>query len=113
MKNLALLAASALALSSCSSSPSDTTVYEIQSREVTYDDQGTPLTGYVARPADREGLVPGVLVVHEWWGHNDYARSRARELAKLGYIAFALDMYGDGKQASHPKDATAFMTEVM
>lgn len=51
----------------------------------------------------------GVIVVHEWWGLNDYARDRARLLAKQGYVALAIDMYGTGKVATHPKDATAFM----
>lgn len=50
--------------------------------------------------------------MHEWWGHNDYARKRARMLAELGYIAFALDMYGDGKQANHPDDAGKFAMAV-
>jgi dienelactone hydrolase len=52
-----------------------------------------------------------VLVVHEWWGSNDYVRSRARDLAEAGYVGFALDMYGDGKVATHPQDAQAFATE--
>ncbi|MZR63765.1 dienelactone hydrolase family protein [Alcanivorax sp. DP30] len=51
----------------------------------------------------------GVIVVHEWWGLNDYARDRARLLAKEGFVALAVDMYGTGKVATHPKDATAFM----
>lgn len=51
----------------------------------------------------------GVIVVHEWWGLNSYARSRAYQLAKLGYAAIAVDMYGHGKSAEHPKDAEAFM----
>jgi len=46
-----------------------------------------------------------VLVVHEWWGHNDYARKRTDMAAELGYIELALDMFGDGKTAAHPKDA--------
>ncbi|MDF1629066.1 MAG: dienelactone hydrolase family protein [Alcanivoracaceae bacterium] len=52
---------------------------------------------------------PGVIVVHEWWGLNDYARDRARQLAEAGYSAIAVDMYGHGKVANHPKDANAFM----
>jgi len=51
----------------------------------------------------------GVIVIHEWWGLNDYARGRARQLAEEGYAAIAVDMYGHGKVASHPEDATAFM----
>src|SRR4030067_2731416 len=54
----------------------------------------------------------GILVVHEWWGHNEYARKRARMLAERGYTALALDMYGDGKQAHHPDDAQKFSSEV-
>ena len=48
---------------------------------------------------------PGVLVVHEWWGLNDHARSKARALAEAGYTAFALDMYGGGKITAHPEEA--------
>lgn len=54
---------------------------------------------------------PGVLVVHEWWGQNEYARKRAKMLAELGYFTMAVDMYGDGKTADHPKDAGAFASE--
>ena len=85
---------------------------ETLTEEVIYQAGGETLRGFIARP---EGVknAPGVLVVHEWWGHNDYSRRRARELAELGYIAFAVDMYGDGKTADHPSDATAFMNELM
>ena len=54
-----------------------------------------------------------VIVVHEWWGLNDYARNRARQLADEGYAAIAVDMYGHGKVAEHPKDATAFMNAAL
>lgn len=50
-----------------------------------------------------------VIVVHEWWGLNDYARGRAKKLAEEGYTAIAVDMYGNGQVADHPKDAEAFM----
>jgi dienelactone hydrolase len=59
-----------------------------------------------------KGPRPGVLVVHEWWGLNDYARGRAEQLAKLGYIAFAADMYGEGKTAAHPKEAGEMASKV-
>jgi dienelactone hydrolase len=52
---------------------------------------------------------PAVIVVHEWWGLNDYARQRARQLAEAGYTAVAVDMYGHGKVADHPRDAQGFM----
>lgn len=81
--------------------------------EVTYTANGQDLVGYLALPDDTTDPKPGVLVVHEWWGHNEYARRRAREIADLGYVALAVDMYGDGKAASHPQDATAFMQALM
>ena len=56
---------------------------------------------------------PAVIVVHEWWGLNDYARDRARHLAEAGYTAIAVDVYGHGKVADHPKDAQAFMQAAM
>jgi dienelactone hydrolase len=85
----------------------------IQSKEVSYQVNGTELTGFMAWNDAQQGKRPGVLVVHEWWGHNDYARKRAQDLAKEGYVGFALDMYGDKKLAEHPQDANKFMTEVM
>jgi dienelactone hydrolase len=82
---------------------------EVVDREVAYEDaNGTALKGYLAYDDATNDKRPGVLVIHEWWGHNDYVRRRARELAELGYVAFALDMYGDGKLAEHPEDAGAF-----
>lgn len=80
--------------------------------EVTYESDGTTLKGYFAYDDQVQGKRPGVLVVHEWWGHNDYVRERARMLAALGYTALALDMYGDGKQAKHPDDAGKFAAAV-
>ncbi len=80
--------------------------------EVSYDVDGVKLTGYLAYDDAIEGERPGVLVVHEWWGHNDYVRKRAEMLAAMGYTALALDMYGDGKSTSHPDDAKKFMMEV-
>ena len=81
-------------------------------KEVEYSADGTVLKGFLVYDGDVEGKRPGVLVVHEWWGHNDYARKRARMLAELGYTAFALDMYGNGKQANHPDDAGKFAMAV-
>jgi dienelactone hydrolase len=84
----------------------------VQGREITYSANGTTLKGYVAFDDAVKGKRPGVLVVHEWWGLNDYARKRARMLAEQGYTALAVDMYGDGKQAHHPDDAGKFASEV-
>lgn len=80
--------------------------------EVSYIDNGVTMKGYLAYDKNIKGKRPGVLVVHEWWGHNDYARKRAMMLAGMGYTALAVDMYGDGKQADHPDDAGKFAKEV-
>ncbi len=85
----------------------------IVTREVVYQAGDQALHGYLATPADTDATHPGVLVLHEWWGHNDYSRSRAEQLAELGYVALAVDMYGDGRQANHPDDAAAFMKAAM
>jgi dienelactone hydrolase len=85
----------------------------IETKEVTYDADGTSMKGFLAYPTGAQGPRPGVIVVHEWWGFNDYARMRARKLAEMGYVGFAIDMFGGGKQASHPDDAQKFMMEVV
>jgi dienelactone hydrolase len=72
----------------------------------------TLMKGFLAYDNEIQAKRPGILVVHEWWGHNEYARSRAKQLAGMGYTALAVDMYGEGRQASHPKDAGKFAAEV-
>ncbi|MFZ5594422.1 MAG: dienelactone hydrolase family protein [Pseudomonadota bacterium] len=84
----------------------------VQTQEVDYKAGDTVLKGYLAHDDSIKGKRPGVLVVHEWWGLNEYARKRARMLAELGYVALAVDMYGNGKQAEHPDDAGKFAGEV-
>lgn len=80
----------------------------IVKEEVKYTVNGKEHTGFIAYDDSKEKR-PGILVIHEWWGHNKYARKRAKMLAKLGYTAFALDMYGTGVLAEHPEDAKKFM----
>jgi len=82
---------------------------EVRSAAVAYKDGGDNLTGYLYWNDAVKGERPGVLVVHEWWGLNDYARSRAEQLAELGYVAFAVDMYGGNKVTSHPAQAGEWM----
>jgi dienelactone hydrolase len=77
----------------------------VQTKTVTYKSGDTQLKGFLAWDDAAEGKRPGVLVVHEFWGLNDYAKKRAEQLAKLGYVAFACDMYGDGKSTEHPQEA--------
>ena len=85
----------------------------IVGEDIAYEVDGISMNGYLAYDRNQTGQRPGVLIVHEWWGHNDYVRGRADMLAELGYTAFALDMYGDDKQADHPADAQKFMMEVL
>ena len=81
-------------------------------QEITYSLDTLDMIGYLAFDESIEGKRPGVLVVHEWWGMNEYARMRTEKLAELGYTAFALDMYGNGVTTSHSGEANKFMTAV-
>jgi dienelactone hydrolase len=85
----------------------------IKTEEVTYSVDGTELKGFLAYDENQKGKKPGVIVVHEWWGNNDYSRRRAKMLAEIGYVALAVDMYGNGKQADNPKDAGNLAGETM
>ena len=84
---------------------------KVQTKAMEYTQGGTVLKGFLAWDDAAKGKRPGVLVVHEWWGQNEHARAQAERLAKAGYVGFALDMYGNGKVATHPDDAMAFAKE--
>ncbi|MCG6967608.1 MAG: dienelactone hydrolase family protein [Chromatiaceae bacterium] len=79
---------------------------------VTYKDGDVDLKGIFYWDDAFEGRRPGILVVHEWWGLNDYAKLRAEMLAELGYVALAADMYGDGKITRHAEDAKGWMQQI-
>jgi dienelactone hydrolase len=78
---------------------------EIVSKPVEYKHAETVLQGLLAYDDTWKDRRPGVLVVHEWWGLNDYVRSRVTQLARLGYVAFALDMYGKDVWTADPNKA--------
>jgi dienelactone hydrolase len=84
----------------------------VQTKEIEYEEGGTKFKGVLAYDDAIKGKLPGVIVFHEWWGLNDYAKMRAKQLAELGYVAFAADMYGVGKVTDHPDDARKMATEV-
>ena len=117
----ALLAALFISACSTSSSTSEETTTEseevaevaVPSGETSYTSDSTSLKGYFAVSEGTEGKQPGILVIHEWWGHNEHSREKADQLAELGYVAFALDMYGDGKNTNHPENAQQFMMSVV
>lgn len=80
----------------------------IKTEEASYQaPDGTTCRSYVAYDASRTEKRGAVLVIPEWWGCNDYARKRANMLAELGYIAMAVDMYGEGRQGNDPAAAQA------
>lgn len=84
---------------------------QVVGKVIEYKDGDTELKGYLSYDQSLKGKLPAVLIVHEWWGHNQYARDRADQLAAKGYVAFALDMYGKGKLADHPDQAKAFSSQ--
>ena len=112
---------SSIAATSCDNQDSDnkaisskdsatTKSVDIKEDSVTYNLNGKNYVGFVDYDANQQGKRPAILVVHEWWGLTDYPRSRARQLAELGYIAMAVDMYGDGKIGNDPKTAQDLAT---
>jgi dienelactone hydrolase len=78
---------------------------EVRLDPVEYKQGDTTLRGWIAYDTAAKDKRPGVIVVHEWWGLNDYSKMRAKMLAEAGYVAFAADMYGDGKVTEHPQEA--------
>lgn len=78
---------------------------EIVEERTTYTSDGQSYDAYVTYDTNIEGKRPGILILPEWWGLNDYSRSRAKQLAELGYAAMALDVYGDGKTGDNPDEA--------
>ncbi len=89
---------------------SDSTIH---SETVRLSADGTDLQSYLAYDDANDARRPGVMVIHEWWGLNDYIRRRADQLAELGYAALAVDMYGNGEVADNPDDAGRLMNGVL
>ena len=85
---------------------------KVVGRTVAYEQGGIQLEGYLAYDDAVTGMRPGVLEVHEWWGLNEYVRGRADQLAGLGYVGFAVDMYGKGKVTKHPDTAGEWAKQV-
>jgi dienelactone hydrolase len=77
----------------------------VKTETVSYKVGDKTFKGYLAWDDAASGKRPGVVVFPEWWGLNDYARKRAEQLADMGYVALAADMYGDGKTTEHPEEA--------
>lgn len=84
----------------------------VQLEPVEYKIDGVTLKGQLAYDDATKDRRPGVVVVHEWWGLNEYAKRRARMLAEAGYVALAVDMFGDGKTTTHPAEAGEWASAV-
>ena len=78
---------------------------KLKEENVSYTVDSLKMNSYIVYDENKQGPRPAVLVVHEWWGLNDYAKRRARQLAELGYIAMAVDMYGNNRTADNQNDA--------
>lgn len=96
-----------LPLFSCNNNTStDKVKTQVMKEEtVTYADDSISMNGFVSYDSNLSGKLPVVLLIHEWWGLNDNLRNKARKLASMGYLAFAIDMYGNGKIANNPDEA--------
>ncbi len=111
---LGVLLASMMAMTACNNTDNtekkDTTdstevkAPSFKEENVTYSGDGIDMKGYIVYD-ENKGARPAIIVIHEWWGLNDYAKKRARDLAALGYTAMAIDLYGNGKTADNPDSA--------
>jgi dienelactone hydrolase len=104
--NLKIIALAIISmLGTAPGSNSGTVPSNIEEEMVSFKSGNKTYMGFVAYDRTIKGKRPGILVVHEWWGLTDYTKMRARMLAGLGYIAMAVDVFGDGATAANPKEA--------
>jgi dienelactone hydrolase len=84
-----------------------------QTQKIIYDHQGHHYHGYVANPPVTQTPQGAVIVVHDWTGQNDFARKKAEQFAELGFIGFALDVYGEGRTGETNDEKMALMAPLM
>ncbi|MFM2305658.1 MAG: hypothetical protein RLZZ367_327 [Bacteroidota bacterium] len=109
---IAFLMITAAIVSSCNSNSGAQTTstpatVSVKTEDVSYNADSITMNSYVAYNQNDTNKRPVVIVVPEWWGLNDYAKGRARQLAELGYLAIAIDVYGNGQTADNPDKAKA------
>ena len=119
LPNLLMLAIAALFFTACNNASdekdqgetaNDTTSVKLKEEQVSFTADTITSNSYLVYNESAGEQLPVVLVIPEWWGLNDYAKSRARQLAELGYMAMAVDVYGGGKTADNPTDAGNYAT---
>jgi len=71
-------------------------ISNIKTEEIVYVSNGKQAKGYIVYDENRKGKLPVIIIVHKWWGLNDYVKSRARQIGELGYFAFYADLFGNG-----------------
>jgi dienelactone hydrolase len=84
----------------------------MKEQEIQYQAGDVTAKGFLVYDAAVSGKRPGVLVVHEWWGHSEFTRDCARKVAQAGFVGFALDLYGNGKHVDDPQEAARLMGEI-
>jgi dienelactone hydrolase len=105
MKLSYLIAVSVISVLLISSCNDNAEVLKLKEETIAYKIDSLNMSSYLVYNEADEEKRPAVLVVHEWWGLNDYAKWRARQLAMLGYVAIAVDMYGNGQMGNDPAAA--------
>ncbi len=107
-KNASLFLLASILIAACGSpeAPAEEPKQNIKEEAVAYNLDSVNMNGFVAYDESIEGERPVVMIVHEWWGLNDYAKSRAKQLAGMGYLVMAVDLYGDGITAEDPETAS-------
>ena len=107
---LVCIVLSALFLTACNNETkqnAETKPPKLKEEAITYKVDSLNMNSFLVFNENKEGKRPAVLVVHEWWGLNDYVKSRAKQLAELGYVALAVDMYGNGRMGTDVQTANA------
>jgi dienelactone hydrolase len=112
IRYIQIVAISALLLSTACNMNGElkTSRSSIKEENITYQADNVTMKGFVAYDDSSKAKRPVVLIVPEWWGLNDYVKGRAKQLASLGYLAIAIDMYGDGKTGANPEEAGKLAT---
>lgn len=104
LKKLIIFVVIVIIIISCGEQTTDTTI-NIKAKPLVYTQDGKQYEGFIAYDKTITGKMPGILLIHEWTGLGNYVKNRARQIAKLGYVAFAMDMYGRGIRANNHEEA--------
>src|SRR6478736_6800003 len=113
----AFLLAATLGVTSCNNSSTQnnsastdsvsatSTLPKVKTEDISYKSDTVSLNSFLAYDESIDGKRPVVLILPEWWGISDYTKGRAKQLAELGYLAIAIDIYGNSKVAPDPVTA--------